>query len=406
MSSEDVNCGAAVAGGDLGAGRGLRIGAVFVIFSTSLIGVLFPIIARRSRRARIPESLYDFAKYFGSGVIIATAFIHLLDPAFEALGSPCLTGTWQEYPWAAALSMAAVFGIFIFELLAFRLGHAIAAGMAKEYDVHLSAHAAHGPEREGGHLHPHPPSLEAEESIVGTPPLASGSSSPPLAPPPSSRSSSISKTLDGETSTSTTAVPELVLPQGEGHARKHDHDHHGHERAEGHSHGHDDSSTFHSATQIIGVAILEFGVILHSAIIGLTLGVTDEFVPLFVVITFHQMFEALGLGTRLATLPLHRKSIIPWIAGIMYASTTPLTLGIGIGVRGSYNPESATASKVSGVLDAVSSGILLYTGLVELLGHEFLWNDGMRKAPLSKVLYAVFCCLTGAGIMASLGRWA
>ena len=39
----------------------------------------------------------SFAKYFGSGVIIATAFIHLLSPALDELGSSCLTGTWTEY---------------------------------------------------------------------------------------------------------------------------------------------------------------------------------------------------------------------------------------------------------------------------------------------------------------------
>jgi zinc transporter 1/2/3 len=28
---------------------------------------------------------------------IATAFIHLLSPGFEALGSPCLSGEWTVY---------------------------------------------------------------------------------------------------------------------------------------------------------------------------------------------------------------------------------------------------------------------------------------------------------------------
>lgn len=44
--------------------------------------------------------IYDicsFAKYFGSGVIIATAFIHLLSPALDELGSPCLSAEWQVY---------------------------------------------------------------------------------------------------------------------------------------------------------------------------------------------------------------------------------------------------------------------------------------------------------------------
>lgn len=43
--------------------------------------------------------------------------------------------------------------------------------------------------------------------------------------------------------------------------------------------------------QLMGVATLEFGVCLHSVIIGLTLAVTgdDEFNVLFVVIIFHQV---------------------------------------------------------------------------------------------------------------------
>lgn len=43
--------------------------------------------------------------------------------------------------------------------------------------------------------------------------------------------------------------------------------------------------------QIMGVATLEFGVCLHSVIIGLTLAVTEDsgFDVLFIVIIFHQV---------------------------------------------------------------------------------------------------------------------
>ncbi|KIJ39669.1 hypothetical protein M422DRAFT_174781, partial [Sphaerobolus stellatus SS14] len=64
----------------------------------------------------------SFAKYFGSGVIIATAFIHFLAPAIDELTSPCLGVAWTEYPWALAISMGSVFGIFFLELTAFRWG--------------------------------------------------------------------------------------------------------------------------------------------------------------------------------------------------------------------------------------------------------------------------------------------
>ena len=43
-----------------------------------------------------------------------------------------------------------------------------------------------------------------------------------------------------------------------------------------------------AAAQILGIAILEFGVLLHSILIGLTLAVDDEFKILFVVIIFHR----------------------------------------------------------------------------------------------------------------------
>ena len=51
--------------------------------------------------------------------------------------------------------------------------------------------------------------------------------------------------------------------------------------------------------QIAAFLILEFGVIFHSVIIGLNLGVVgDEFSTLYPVIVFHQAFEGLGIGAR------------------------------------------------------------------------------------------------------------
>lgn len=42
--------------------------------------------------------------------------------------------------------------------------------------------------------------------------------------------------------------------------------------------------------QIIGVSILEFGVIFHSVLIGLTLAVDEDFKVLFIVLVFHREF--------------------------------------------------------------------------------------------------------------------
>ncbi|KAH6651297.1 hypothetical protein F5144DRAFT_479761 [Chaetomium tenue] len=57
-------------------------------------------------------------------------------------------------------------------------------------------------------------------------------------------------------------------------------------------------------TDMVNIAVLEAGVIFHSLLIGLTLVVAGDafFLTLFAVIVFHQMFEGLALGTRIAAL--------------------------------------------------------------------------------------------------------
>ncbi len=120
-----------------------------------------------------------------------------------------------------------------------------------------------------------------------------------------------------------------------------------------------------------------------------------------------EMFEGLGIGSRLAYLILPPKyRHVPYIGSFLYGITTPIGIAVGLGVRTTYNPNSTRATLVSGVLDSLSAGILLYTGFVELLAHEFLFSSEMREAPLGKLLYALACMILGAGIMAMLGRWA
>lgn len=56
---------------------GARISAIFVILVGSLFGATFPVFAHRNRGVSIPAWVFFIAKYFGSGVIVATAFIHV-----------------------------------------------------------------------------------------------------------------------------------------------------------------------------------------------------------------------------------------------------------------------------------------------------------------------------------------
>lgn len=159
--------------------------------------------------------------------------------------------------------------------------------------------------------------------------------------------------------------------------------------------------------QIAAFLILEFGVIFHSVIIGLNLGTAGaEFSTLYPVIVFHQAFEGLGIGARMSAIPFPaRRWWLPWALCTLYGLTTPVSLAIGLALRTSYNGGSFEALVVSGVLDAVSAGILIYTGLVELLARDFLFNPELTRSE-RRLGFMVGCVFLGAVLMALLGKWA
>ena len=96
----------------------------------------------------------------------------------------------------------------------------------------------------------------------------------------------------------------------------------------------------------------------------------------------------------------------PYLLASLYAISTPIAIGIGLGVKKSLELDAATSKVVNGVFDAISGGILMYTGLVELLAHEFMFNPDMRKAGLKMQLRAYACVAVGVGVMALLAKWA
>ncbi|KAL8722281.1 MAG: hypothetical protein Q9181_007521, partial [Wetmoreana brouardii] len=230
------------AGNEFDGRLGVRISAIFVILVGSLFGALFPVYASRHRGIGVPDAAFFIAKYFGSGVIIATAFIHLLAPANEALGNECLTGPITEYPWVEGIALMVVFALFFTELMAMRYA---TFGADPNADHELERQLTSGRDRKGSTHSHHTP---GENHL--------------------------------------------------GHNDDHD-DHDPPETAKRVAHG---SRLFEDyAAQMTAIFILEFGVVFHSIFIGLTLAVAgDEFKTLYVVLVFHQTFEGLGLGSRLA----------------------------------------------------------------------------------------------------------
>jgi solute carrier family 39 (zinc transporter), member 1/2/3 len=347
---------------------GLRISAIFVILIGSLFGSVFPVLAKRLGGNGIPSWVFFVAKYFGSGVIVATAFIHLLASAEEELRDPCLTGPITEYSWTEGIVLMTIVVMFFVELMVMR----------------YSFPDGHG----HGHSHDH-----ANE----TP----------------SYSDSGSESNSHALSQSTVPVNGVLAAPNKETEHIPGNDHLSHTRDHRDIESSADSkdplmSTEDYAAQLAAVFILEFGIIFHSVFIGLTLAVSgSDFVTLYIVLVFHQTFEGLGLGSRLATLPWPAdKRWTPYLLGIGYSVSTPIATAIGLGVRNTYSPNGQTMLIVNGVFDAISAGVLIYTALVELMAHEFMFSASMRRAPLGTVLFAFLLICLGAGLMALLGKWA
>jgi len=354
---------------------GARISALFVILIVSSAATFFPVLASRIPQLKIPLYVYLFARYFGAGVIIATAFIHLLDPAYGEIGpNTCvgMTGGWVVYSWPPAIALVSVMCIFLLDFIAefyveekYALAHN--APEVEDVVVHRSTDKNHGNEGNHGkenpvHPHQHLHSGDQDDNI-GT----SGRDT-------ECEDDAANKMADKE------ADIEL---------------------------GDSDAETRDFQEQIAAFLILEFGVIFHSVIIGLNLGVAgSEFSILYPVLVFHQSFEGLGIGARMSAIPFPKRwHWLPWALCAGYGLTTPISIAIGLGLRTTYNSGSFTANVVSGVFDSISAGILIYTGLVELLARDFLFNP-KRTKDKKQLTFMIICLFLGTALMALLGKWA
>lgn len=156
--------------------------------------------------------------------------------------------------------------------------------------------------------------------------------------------------------------------------------------------------------------LLEAGILFHSIFIGIALSVSlpPAFYVLLVAISFHQTFEGLALGSRIAsaTSALPPASPQPWLMALAYGTTTPIGQAIGLAVHGLYDPESEAGLLMVGVMNAVSSGLLLFAGLVELLAEDFLSDRSYEVLRGRRRFEACGAVVAGGALMALVGAWA
>ncbi|XP_042478195.1 zinc transporter 1-like [Macadamia integrifolia] len=151
--------------------------------------------------------------------------------------------------------------------------------------------------------------------------------------------------------------------------------------------------------------VLELGIVVHSVIIGISLGASrsaQTIKPLFAALSFHQFFEGMGLGGCISQARFKSRSAAAM--AIFFSLTTPVGITVGIGITNAYNENSLTALVVEGVLDSAAAGILIYMALVDLLAADFMNSRMQNNWRLQ--LGANISLLLGTGCMSVLAHWA
>ncbi|XP_047972410.1 zinc transporter 4, chloroplastic-like [Salvia hispanica] len=359
----------------------LKLIAIAAILIMGVGGVAIPLVGKKRRFLRTDSNLFVAAKAFAGGVILATGFVHMLPDATKALTNACLPKSpWLKFPFSGFIAMMAALGTLLADFV-------------------------------GTQYYERKQRKQEEESQVAK--------------------ADLSETGDesGIVSVETSGHGAKVFGEEEGgvmhivgmhaHAAHHRHSHsqeqgscEGHRGEDLHGHSHSHSFNFrggdgedNTARHIVVSQVLELGIVSHSMIIGLSLGVSHSpctIRPLIGALSFHQFFEGFALGGCISQAKL--RTLQSTLMACFFAITTPMGIGIGIGISSFYNSRSPRALVVEGVLDSISAGILVYMALVDLIAADFLSKRMSCNARLQFVSYLLL--FLGAALMSLLALWA
>ncbi|PUZ64364.1 hypothetical protein GQ55_3G138200 [Panicum hallii var. hallii] len=339
--------------------------AMAAILVAGVLGVGLPLAGRKRRAMRTDSAAFMAAKAFAAGVILATGFVHMLHDAQHALSSPCLPAVpWRRFPFPGFVAMAAALATLVLDFLATRF-----------YETKHRDEAAR---------------VKAAAAAA----LAAASSA---------------SASDEDITVVTVVEDERKAPLLETHCHGHSH---GHRHSHSHSHGHElvqaegrEGDVSEHVRSVVVSQILEMGIVSHSVIIGLSLGVSRSpctIRPLVAALSFHQFFEGFALGGCIAQAQFKNLSAV--LMASFFAITTPAGIAAGAGLSTFYNPNSPRALVIEGILDSVSAGILIYMSLVDLIAADFLGSK--MTGSLRQQVMAYIALFLGAISMSSLAIWA
>ncbi|KAJ3340617.1 hypothetical protein HDU93_006732 [Gonapodya sp. JEL0774] len=286
---------------------GLHIAAVFIQVAISLFGTLIPILLKRyNLGGSRTDTVFEIIRNFGTGIILATGFVHMLIPAVELLASECLPSGWTNYEaLAGVFAMAGIIVVQILQTLAIGVLSNTSKKARSALDIEKS------------------PSFGGEKKV----------------------------------SDQDSGATEIAIVP-EGHSAE---DGHGHLRDALFGEG---AVSDELKKKQVTVYVLELGIASHSFFVGLALGTArgSELRALMVALAFHQFFEGMALSATLIDAKFTSK--LPLIIMVcLYTIITPLGVSVGAGINSTFNPNSNAALLTQGIMDAFAAGILIYDSL-------------------------------------------
>ncbi|RMZ78027.1 hypothetical protein DV737_g4075, partial [Chaetothyriales sp. CBS 132003] len=389
--------------------NGLHVFALVLILVLSTLACSFPIIARRFPSLPIPRRFLFLSRHFGTGVLIATAFIHLLPTAFVSLTDPCLPRFWNESypPMAGAIAMTAVFVVVVIEMVFASKG----ARHSHESDwttvLREEGVGTSRPSESASGLASPSDGVPLNQISGPYTDRANGEPGPPKQQQPRADDDDSTGDLDLEDLDAMDSV--AGDPDSDETPFTHSHN----TRHNSHAHRMKELATTTSDPKklFLQCLLLEAGILFHSVFIGMAVSVATgtAFVVLLIAICFHQTFEGFALGSRIAALiPTHfaASSPKPWLMALAYGTTTPIGQAVGIWLHTMYDPLSQTGLLMVGITNAISSGLLLFAGLVQLIAEDFLSDESYRTLAGRRRIEASVAVGLGGLLMGVVGAFA
>jgi len=273
----------------------LHVGALFTILGVSSVACGFPLLAARFAVLRVPQRFLFAIRHFGTGVLLATAFVHLLPTAFISLGNPCLSEFWtSDYPaMPGAIALVGIFFVAVMEMV-FSPARQFTPGRGVEDSSRLEVGA------------------ESKDRVAAATPRLTGGLC-------AGSHAEITRTLTR--ASAPVMSRESIELQRSAPARERDAQAMSNEEAR---------PTAHVLTpeqqhkkDILQCMMLEVGILFHSVFIGMALSVAvgGNFVVLLIAIAFHQTFEGLALGARIASISWPETTWQPWLMVLAYGCT-------------------------------------------------------------------------------------